>query len=75
MPTPSLAHPVKMHPRNFVPPVSEYEQGRRLYNAGKPIRFCVTDEQARGWCDASDAGRRAYLRAMEAESLPAWQGA
>lgn len=59
----------------FVPAhaISQYEQGRALYEAGQPLALCLTDEASRGWNDAADRDLRgaiAYLRAMEAEGLP-----
>lgn len=59
----------------FVPATApvQYTQGQALYADRKPLRYCLTDEAARGWNDAADADRRgaeAYLRAMEAEGLP-----
>lgn len=59
----------------FVPATApvQYTQGQALYAAGKPLRYCLTDEAARGWNDAADEDMRgaiAWLRAMEAEGLP-----
>lgn len=61
--------------KTFVPATApvQYTQGQALYAAGQPLRYCLTDEAARGWNDAADADRRgaeAYLRAMEAEGIP-----
>lgn len=68
-------HPTvkRMYPHNFVAP-SEYEQGKHLYRTGRKIRECVTDEMTRGYMDAAEAGRRAYLRACQAESVEPWMG-
>ena len=58
----------------FVAPLSEWEQGKALYAARRPISECVTDEMAEGWCAAADlAGFMAYSRHMEAEGVPAAQ--
>ena len=59
-------HAVKMG--RYVPPESEWEQGKRLYAQRKPITECTTDEMADGWCAAADlAGYMAYSFHMEAE--------
>lgn len=62
--------------QQFVPatPSAGYRQGEALYRAGKPLSQCLTDEQSAGWNDAADSdlrGALAYLRAMEAEGMPA----
>lgn len=57
--------------RRFVAPLSEYDQGKALYKAHKPLSECVTDDMAAGWIDAADlAGSLAYLHQMEAEGAP-----
>lgn len=51
----------------FVAP-SEFEQGKHLYNTGKPIRNCVTDDMAAGWMAAYEQGRKAYWLCMMQEA-------
>lgn len=64
------AAPTVNHSR-FVAPISEYEQGKALHKARKPLGECVTDDMAAGWLDAADlAGALAYIDCMEAEGLP-----
>jgi hypothetical protein len=58
----------KVKNARFVAPLSEYDQGRKLYRAGKPLRECVTDEMTAGWLDAEAAGADAYWRAMMLEA-------
>ena len=66
--------PVKIKNARFVPAMSEYDQGKALYKARRPISECVTDEMAEGWCAAADlAGYMAYSRHMEAEGYTAAQ--
>ena len=60
---------VKVAPQGrFVAP-TEFEQGRHLYNTGKPIRYCVTDDMAAGWMAAYELGRKAYYTAMMQEAM------
>lgn len=64
-----LQHPAQnVNGKRFVSPLSEYEQGRRLYNAGKPITACVTDDMTDGYLDAEAAGEDAYWRCMMAQA-------
>ena len=49
----------------------EYELGRRLYQRGKRISECSTDDMCAGWLDAEYAGRIAYLRAMQRDGYVA----
>lgn len=51
-----------------------YQNGEALYRAGKPLGHCLSDEESAGWNDAADRdlrGALAYLKAMEAEGMPA----
>ena len=59
-----LAHPtMTSNTARFVPPQS----GKELYNAGKPYRACVTDNQRSEWIAAAEQGRQAYYTAMSKE--------
>lgn len=59
---------VKVNRGRFVSPLSEYDQGRKLYREGKPLSACVTDEMADGWLKAEAAGADAYFAAMMADA-------
>lgn len=52
-------------------PAEQYELGRRLYQRGKRISECRTDDMCAGYLDAEYAGRVAYLRAMQREGYVA----
>jgi hypothetical protein len=54
---------------DYVPPVTSYVLGRKLYKAGKPYSACLTDDMRAGWLAAENAGAWAYFNAMQAEGL------
>ena len=56
--------------RNFVPAMSDFDLGRKMFRQGRRLAQCNTDECARGWLAAESAGCQAYLRVMEAEHVP-----
>lgn len=45
----------------------ERQIGRNLYQRGKPVECCVTDEMTQGYLDAESDGYVAYSRHMERE--------
>ena len=56
--------------RNFVPAMSDFDLGRKMFRQGRRLSQCNTDECARGWLDAEAAGCQAYLKVMESEHVP-----
>jgi len=56
--------------RNFVPAMSDFDTGRKMYRTGRRLEQCATDEAARGWLSAEWAGCSAYLRCMETAGVP-----
>jgi len=54
--------------RRYVPPVTEYQIGRQLYRTGHDITDCLTDDSAKGWLAAEQAGMMAYYGVMMAEA-------
>ena len=58
------------YPKTFVPAMTDYQLGQKMFRQGRRLSQCNTDECARGWLAAESAGCQAYLRVMEAEHVP-----